>query len=205
MRVGFTCGVFDLVHAGHVLALGESKAHCDYLIVGLEADPTTYKPHKNKPIQSVYERTVQLQGCKYVDEVFVYNNGDELLTYLEKNKSRIDVRLVGADWQGKDFIGKDIIPVTFTSRDHKYSSTELRERILATATNEGVLFRNRHTGMLVHVLVNSFYVEEESHQVVYMEQETGRVYSRERSAFYNIYVPTGRNPQDDIKPEVDYE
>lgn len=136
MKIGFTCGVFDFVHAGHVLAFEQSKKHCDYLIVGLEEDPTTYKPYKNKPIQSVYERSVQLMGCRYVDEVWVYHSSDELLDYLEKNKHRIAVRLVGNDWNGKDFIGKDIIPYVFTPRDHNYSSTELRDRVKRSETKE---------------------------------------------------------------------
>lgn len=130
MKTGFTCGVFDLVHAGHILALKEAKEHCDWLIVGLEADPTTYKPHKNKPIQSVEERKIQLLGCKYVDEVIVYYSAEELIDCMVQNKQRIHIRLVGADWEGKDFIGKEIFPVIFTSRDHGWSSTELRQRIL---------------------------------------------------------------------------
>jgi glycerol-3-phosphate cytidylyltransferase len=130
MKIGFTCGVFDLFHAGHVLAMKESKMHCDWLIVGIEADPTLYKPYKNKPVQTVEERKIQILGCKYVDEVFVYHSGEELLNYMQENKHRIDIRLLGFDWYGKDFIGKEILPCVFTSRNHHYSSSELRQRIL---------------------------------------------------------------------------
>lgn len=127
MKVGFTCGAFDLCHAGHVLALAEAKQHCDYLIVGLHTDPTIDRKEKNRPIQTTFERYVQLKGCAFVDEIVPYDTEHDLLNLLKSHK--IDVRFVGGDYIGKDFTGKELdIPVVYTTRTHDYSTTELRKR-----------------------------------------------------------------------------
>lgn len=134
MRIGFTCGSYDLLHAGHVLALKESRRCCDFLIVGLQTDPSIDRPDKNKPVQSVSEREIQLHGCRFVDSIMTYNTERDLYRYLVDNARRIDVRFLGADWEGKEFTGFDLpLYNVFTSRDHNWSSSSLRERIVTAA------------------------------------------------------------------------
>lgn len=130
--IGFTCSTFDLLHAGHILMLKEAASVCDYLIVGIQTDPTIDRPQKNKPIQSLDERLIQLEAVKYVDSIFVYTTEDELLELI--TNLDIDTRIVGADYLGKDFTGKQYcedngIAIYYNSRDHNYSTTELRERV----------------------------------------------------------------------------
>jgi glycerol-3-phosphate cytidylyltransferase len=128
MKVGFTCSCFDLFHAGHILMLKEARQHCDYLIVGLQTDPTIDRPQKNKPIQSVFERFVQLEACKYVDEIVVYATEKDLLDILLSYP--IDIRIIGDEYQHKDYTGKDLpIEVYYNTRKHTFSTTELRGRI----------------------------------------------------------------------------
>jgi glycerol-3-phosphate cytidylyltransferase len=132
MKVGFTCSTFDLLHAGHVAMLKEAKRQCDYLIVGLQNDPTFDRSNKNKPIQSIVERQLQLEGCKFVDEVWVYNTEkdlEDLLLILP-----INVRILGVEYEGKEFTGREIchkrnIDLYFNGRDHSFSSSELRQRV----------------------------------------------------------------------------
>lgn len=127
---GFTCGTFDLCHAGHFLVFKECKTLCDYLIVGLQSDPSVDRPDKNRPIMSLEERYEILSGIKYIDEIVVYNDEKDLYAYLSENQNRIDIRVIGADWKGKPFTGFDLpIKVHFNARGHKYSSTELRSRV----------------------------------------------------------------------------
>lgn len=129
--VGFTCSTMDLLHAGHILMLSEIKNHCDYLIVGLQNDPSIDRPNKNKPVQSIVERYVQLAAVKYVDEIIVYNTEkdlEDLLMFLP-----INTRFIGEEYQGKDFTGKNIcedrgIKIFYNSRKHRFSSSELRKR-----------------------------------------------------------------------------
>ncbi len=128
MIKGITAGAFDLLHAGHVLMLKEAKEQCDYLIVALQTDPTIDRPEKNKPTQTLEEREIQLLGCRYVDEIVMYNTEAELYDLLAKIKP--DIRIIGADWKGKKFTGYDLpIKIYHNSREHHYSSSELRERI----------------------------------------------------------------------------
>lgn len=127
--VGFTCSTFDLFHAGHVLMLKEAREICKKLIVGLQTDPTIDRPDtKNKPIQSVYERYTQLQACKYVDEIVVYESEKDLLDLLQSYP--IDVRILGEEYKGKSFTGNDL-PISnhFNKRRHSFSTTELRDRV----------------------------------------------------------------------------
>lgn len=127
-KIGFTCGAFDLLHAGHCLMLKEAKSVCDRLIVGLHTDPTIDRPQKNKPIQSVQERYIQLEACKYVDSIVLYDTEAELVELLKTINP--DVRILGADWKDKPFTGHELpIKVFFNTRDHGYSSSELRERV----------------------------------------------------------------------------
>ncbi len=128
MRIGFTCGAFDLLHAGHVVMLEEAKNNCDYLIVGLQSDPTLDRSDKNKPVQSIYERFIQLNGIKYVDEVIPYDREATLVDIL--NTKPIDVRFVGEEYEEKDFTGSHLpIEIYYTSRQHTFSSTDLRKRV----------------------------------------------------------------------------
>jgi len=128
MTKGFTCGAFDLLHAGHALMLKECKNHCDYLIVGLQRDPSVDRKNKNKPVQDYEERDIMIRSIKWVDEVVYYDTEEDLYELLKSID--IDVRIVGADWQGKPFTGHDLpINVVFNSRDHGYSTSSLRERV----------------------------------------------------------------------------
>jgi len=130
MRVGFTCSTFDLFHAGHVMMLKEAKTQCDHLIVGLQIDPTLDRPGvKNKPIQSVLERFIQVQACKFVDEIIPYATEKELMDILTSYP--IDVRIIGEEYRDKQFTGFNLpISVYFNSRQHSFSTTELRQRVL---------------------------------------------------------------------------
>ena len=129
MRTGFTCSTFDLFHAGHIMMLREAKEQCDYLIVGLQTDPTIDRPEKNTPIQSVFERYIQLLACVYVDEVVVYATEKELRDVLLSYP--IDVRILGKEYEGKKFTGYDIdMEYYFNERKHSFSTTELRQRVV---------------------------------------------------------------------------
>lgn len=133
MKVGFTCSCFDLFHAGHVMMLKEAKAQCDYLIVGLQTDPTLDRPEKNKPIQSILERYIQLEACKHVDQIVPYATEKDLLDLLTSYP--IDVRIIGEEYKNKQFTGYDLpMAVYFNSRQHSFSSTELRERVRQSET-----------------------------------------------------------------------
>ena len=130
MRTGFTCSCFDLFHAGHIMMLKEARSKCDYLIVGLQTDPTIDRPEKNKPIQSVVERFIQLDSCKYVDEVVVYATEKDLLDILYTYP--INIRVVGDEYKDKEFTGKNLehIEMYYNTRRHSFSTTELRKRVI---------------------------------------------------------------------------
>jgi glycerol-3-phosphate cytidylyltransferase len=137
MKVGFTCSCFDLFHAGHIMMLKEAKTVCDYLIVGLQTDPTIDRPEKNKPVQSIFERFVQLQSCKYVDEIVVYATEKDLLDILLTYP--IDVRIIGDEYAEKQFTGYELnMSVHFNQRRHSFSTTELRQRVVAADINKGI-------------------------------------------------------------------
>lgn len=128
MKIGFTCSTFDLFHAGHIMMLKEAKQQCDYLIVGLQTDPSIDRDWKNKPVQTLFERYVQLQACRYVDEIVPYSTEGELLDILVSYP--IDVRIIGEEYRNKQFTGFDLpITVYFNSRKHSFSTTELRKRV----------------------------------------------------------------------------
>jgi glycerol-3-phosphate cytidylyltransferase len=129
MKIGFTCSTFDLFHAGHVMMLKEAKQQCDYLIVGLQTDPTIDRVEKNKPVQGVFERFIQLQACKFVDEVVVYATEKELRDILLSYP--ISVRILGEEYAEKEFTGCDIdMEHYFNQRKHSFSTTELRQRVI---------------------------------------------------------------------------
>jgi len=132
MKIGITFSTFDLFHAGHVKMLEEAKRNCSYLIIGLQTDPTIDRSTKNKPVQSLVERYVQVKACKYVDEIVPYTTEKELLEILQSFK--IDLRIVGEDYIDKDFTGKQFcidnnIEIYYNSRKHAFSSTSLRNKI----------------------------------------------------------------------------
>ena len=132
MKVGFTCSTFDLLHAGHVSMLREAKSQCDYLICGLQIDPTIDRKEKNSPIQNIVERQVQLNAIKYVDEVIIYCTEADLCDII--NMYPIDVRILGEEYRSKDFTGKDEcrqrgIDLYFNKRDHRFSTSDLRKRV----------------------------------------------------------------------------
>lgn len=128
MKIGFTCSTFDLFHAGHIMMLKEAKQQCDYLIVGLQTDPTLDRAEKNKPVQSVFERFIQLDACKYVDEVIVYATEKDLLDILQSYD--IDVRIIGEEYANKPFTGYKLdMEIYFNKRRHSFSTTELRNRV----------------------------------------------------------------------------
>lgn len=132
-KIGFTCSTFDLLHAGHITMLEEAKRQCDFLVVGLQNDPTMDRPDtKNSPVQTLVERQIQLSAVKYVDEVIVYNTEQDLCDLLLTLP--IDVRILGVEYENTEFTGKDIcksrnINCFFNKRDHSFSSTSLRKRI----------------------------------------------------------------------------
>ena len=132
MIVGFTCSTFDLLHAGHVQRLREAKSICDYLIVGLQIDPTIDRKEKNKPIQTIVERYIQLQSVKYVDEIVTYSTENDLEDILAMYQ--IHVKIMGVEYKDKDFTGKDLckkrnIQLYFNKRDHRFSTSDLRKRV----------------------------------------------------------------------------
>ena len=128
--IGFTCSCFDLLHAGHIIMLQYAKARCDKLIVGLQTDPTIDRPEKNKPIQSLEERRIQLEAVRYVDEVFTYDTEKDLYKKLLDIKP--DVRILGSDYIGKSFTGDDLdIKIYYHDRNHNYSTTNLRKKIVS--------------------------------------------------------------------------
>lgn len=138
MKIGFTCSTFDLFHAGHLLMLEEAKKQCDYLIVGLQTDPTIDRPtEKNKPVQSVFERFIQLEACKYVDKVIPYATENELVDILLSY--HIDVRILGEEYMQKDFTGMELqMEFYFNKRRHSFSTTQLRQRVVAAEINKGL-------------------------------------------------------------------
>lgn len=133
MKIGFTCSTFDLFHAGHIMMLKEARSVCDRLIVGLQTDPTIDRKEKNKPIQSIFERYVQLEACKYVDEIIVYATEKDLVDILLSYP--INIRILGDEYENKEFTGKKEcilkgIELHYNRRQHSFSTTELRNRVV---------------------------------------------------------------------------
>lgn len=132
MKIGITFSAFDLLHAGHVKMLEDAKQECDYLICGLQTDPTIDRPEKNRPIQSVVERYIQLKGCKYVDEIVPYATEQDLEDVLRS--FNIDVRIVGDEYAKKPFTGREYceqsgIELFYNKREHRFSSSGLRREV----------------------------------------------------------------------------
>ena len=132
MKVGITFSTFDLLHAGHVKMLEEAKRQCDYLIVGLQLDPSLNRPEKNSPSQTIIERYIQLKGCKHIDEIVPYVSEQDLEDILKSFK--LDVRIIGEEYKEKPFTGKDYckekgIKIYYNKRDHRFSSSGLRKQV----------------------------------------------------------------------------
>jgi len=140
-KIGIVFSAFDLLHAGHMAMLAEAKNHCDYLIVGLQTDPTIDRPDtKNKPVQSIVERQIQLSSCRFVDEVVVYQTERDLVDLLLILP--VDVRILGVEYENKDFTGKQEcvnkgIELIFNRRDHSFSSSSLRKRVTESEKKNG--------------------------------------------------------------------
>jgi glycerol-3-phosphate cytidylyltransferase len=139
-RIGITFSAWDLLHAGHIAMLAEAKNHCDYLIAGLQTDPTIDRPDtKNPPVQSIVERQIQLAATRYVDEVVVYQTEKDLEDILLTLP--IDARILGVEYADKDFTGKEIcskrgIEIIYNGRDHSFSSSNLRKRVAEAQTKK---------------------------------------------------------------------
>ena len=132
MRIGFTCSTFDLLHAGHIQMLRDAKEQCDYLICGLQIDPSLDRPEKNSPVQTIVERHTQLSAVKYVDEIIPYKTETDLEDIL--NMLHIDVRILGEEYKNGKFTGRAIcakrgIELFFNKREHRFSSSDLRNRV----------------------------------------------------------------------------
>ena len=132
MKIGITFSAFDLLHAGHIKMLEEARRQCDYLICGLQTDPTIDRPEKNRPVQSVVERYIQLKGCKFVDEIVPYATEQDLEDVLRSFK--IDVRILGDEYKDKNFTGRAYceekgIELYYNRRDHRFSSSGLRKEV----------------------------------------------------------------------------
>ena len=132
MKIGFICSTFDLLHAGHIQMLRDAKEQCDYLICGLQIDPSLDRTEKNPPVQTIVERYTQLNAVKYVNEIIPYQTEKDLEDILEMY--HIDVRVLGEEYREKDFTGKDIckrrsIQLYFNKREHRFSSSDLRNRV----------------------------------------------------------------------------
>jgi len=146
-RVGITCSTFDLFHAGHVIMLEEAKRQCDYLIAAIQVDPTLDRQTKNKPVQSIIERQIQVSACKHVDEIIVYSTEKELEDIFMALP--IDVRILGEEYKDTEYTGKEIcikrgIELYFNKRDHFFSSSDLRQRVFdAEAKKRGAQWQEK--------------------------------------------------------------
>ena len=132
MKIGFTCSTFDLLHAGHIQMLRDAKEQCEYLICGLQIDPSLDRPEKNSPVQTIVERHTQLSAIKYVDEIIPYQTETDLEDIL--NMLHIDVRILGEEYKNGKFTGRAIcakrgIELFFNKREHRFSSSDLRNRV----------------------------------------------------------------------------
>jgi len=141
-RIGITFSTFDMLHAGHIAMLSEAKNHCDYLIAGLQTDPTIDRPDtKNHPVQSIVERQIQLAACRYVDEVVVYQTEQDLIDLLLILP--VDVRILGVEYEHQNFTGREEgalrgIELVFNGRDHSFSSSSLRRRVAKAEVERGL-------------------------------------------------------------------
>jgi glycerol-3-phosphate cytidylyltransferase len=137
--IGITCSTFDLLHAGHIIMLDECKKYCDYLVCALQVDPTIDRKEKNKPVQTLVERYVQLDAVQYVDKIIPYSTEEELITIF--SSLDLDVRIIGEEYKDTQFTGKDVclkrgIKIVYNKRDHDFSTTNLRQKIYSQESNK---------------------------------------------------------------------
>ena len=158
-KIGITCSTFDLFHAGHVIMLEEAKRQCDYLIAAIQVDPTIDRKSKNKPVQSIIERQIQVSSCKHVDEIIVYSTEKELEDFFMALP--IDIRILGEEYKDTDYTGKDIcmkrgIELHFNKRDHFFSSSDLRQRVFDVETKKrGLTWQENNTTNVSNVMPSS--------------------------------------------------
>jgi len=158
-KIGITCSTFDLFHAGHVIMLEEAKRQCDYLIAAIQVDPTIDRKSKNRPVQSIIERQIQVSSCKHVDEIIVYSTEKELEDIFMALP--IDVRILGEEYKDTDYTGKDIcmkrgIELYFNKRDHFFSSSDLRQRVFDIETKKrGLTWQENNTTNVSNVMASS--------------------------------------------------
>lgn len=127
LKVGITFSTFDLFHSGHITMLSEAKSLCDWLMVGLLTDPTKDRPEKNKPVQSIFERYVQVSTCKFVDEVIPFESEQDLVDIILSINP--DIRIVGEEYKNVEHTGKGLCPIHYNKRRHSFSSSSLRTRV----------------------------------------------------------------------------
>ena len=142
--VGITASTFDLLHAGHILMLREAKSVCDHLIVALQLDPSVDRPEKNKPVQTYMERYIQLSAVKYVDEIVPYATEEEFLALLRHLP--VDIRIIGEDYFGKDFTGKEDVKVHYNKRQHDFSTSGLRTKVATRSWPDAKTLRSTEKG-----------------------------------------------------------
>lgn len=158
-RIGLTCSTFDLFHSGHVIMLEEAKRQCDYLIAAIQIDPTIDRKSKNRPVQSIIERQIQVSSCKHVDEIIVYSTEKELEDIFMALP--IDVRILGEEYKDTEYTGKDIclkrgIELYFNKRDHFFSSSDLRQRVFDAETKKrGLTWQENNTTNVSNVMASS--------------------------------------------------
>ena len=158
-KIGITCSTFDLFHAGHVIMLEEAKRQCDYLIAAIQVDPTIDRKSKNRPVQSIIERQIQVSSCKHVDEIIVYSTEKELEDIFMALP--IDIRILGEEYKDTDYTGKDIcmkrgIELHFNKRDHFFSSSDLRQRVFDVETKKrGLTWQENNTTNVSNVMPSS--------------------------------------------------
>lgn len=171
-KIGFTAGVFDLTHCGHLLMFQYCKKHCDYLIVAIQVDPSKYREGKEAPIETIFERFVRLESCKYVDKVIPYESEEDLESIL--NTVYYDLRFIGSDHQGRSFTGDSIRKDThhFNPRDHQYSSTSLKERVVSGRKSS---YRPKPEPKVENV-----GTEEDEHPLMRSEEKTALKLRKER-------------------------
>ena len=158
-KIGITCSTFDLFHAGHVIMLEEAKRQCDYLIAAIQVDPTIDRKSKNKPVQSIIERQIQVSSCKHVDEIIVYSTEKELEDIFMALP--IDIRILGEEYKDTVYTGKDIcmkrgIELHFNKRDHFFSSSDLRQRVFDVETKKrGLTWQENNITNVSNVMPSS--------------------------------------------------
>jgi glycerol-3-phosphate cytidylyltransferase len=158
-KIGITCSTFDLFHAGHVIMLEEAKRQCDYLIAAIQVDPTIDRKNKNRPVQSIIERQIQVSACKHVDEIIVYSTEKELEDIFMALP--IDVRILGEEYKDTEYTGKEIcmkrgIELHFNKRDHFFSSSDLRQRVFDVETKKrGLTWQENNTTNVSNVMPSS--------------------------------------------------